>query len=182
MRLLALSGSVRQLSTNTALLRRLAELAPEAVTVDVFEGIGALPIFSPDREGDLTPTSVLAFAALVEKADGLIFSSPEYAHGIPGGLKNALDWLVSRSEIPEKPGMLLHASHRGDVALAALREVLTTIKVALVDEAFATVPLIGKTPDEVAALLHHPEIEGMLRDKLSVFVSALPGEQSACDE
>jgi chromate reductase len=121
MRLLAISGSLRRVSTNSALLRAMAGNAPAGVSIDLFEGLGNLPIFNPDREGDLTPQPVLDFARQVGEADGLIIACPEYAHGIPGGLKNALDWLVSRDEIPFKPVMLVRASNRNDISDAALR-------------------------------------------------------------
>src|SRR5690349_15911998 len=122
MRLLGLSGSLRRVSTNTALLRALAENAPAGVTLDISGLIGELPIFNPDREGEFTPPAVEAFGRSIREADGLVFASPEYAHGIPGGIKNALDWMVSRDEIPDKPALIVRASTRSDYALSALQE------------------------------------------------------------
>ena len=95
MKLLGISGSLRRVSTNTALLRALAENAPAGVMLEISDLIGELPIFNPDREGELTPPAVEAFGRSIRDADGLVFASPEYAHGIPGGIKNALDWMVS---------------------------------------------------------------------------------------
>lgn len=127
MKFLGISGSVRKGSTNTVLLTVLAELATLQAQIEVFDGIGALPIFSPDMEGDEAPKNVREFAAAVAQSDGVIISSPEYARAIPGGLKNAIDWLVSREELVNKPIALVHASHRGDDMLDSLRLVLNTV-------------------------------------------------------
>lgn len=173
MNILALSGSLRAASTNTALLEALARHAPDDMRVEIYRGLGDLPIFSPDREGDRTPAAVLDWTSRVEACDGLVIACPEYAHGIPGGLKNALDWLVSRYEIPHKPVMLAHVSHRGEFVLDALREVLRTMSVTLVDDAFIRVPLVGKTPGEVAGILDAEETKTLLRAALEEFRSAI---------
>ncbi len=95
MRILGISGSTRRLSTNSALLRAFQSLVPADITVEVFDNIGELPIFSPDLEGANAPESVIRFVEKISASDGLIISSPEYLRTIPGGLKNAVDWLVS---------------------------------------------------------------------------------------
>lgn len=172
-RLYALCGSLRARSTNRALLEAIRRLAPRAVDVKISHLIGLLPIFNPDLEGDLAPEPVLALAQEIAMADGLIISAPEYAHGIPGGLKNALDWLVSRFEIPGKPVMLVHASHRGDFALEALTEVLKTIATDLRPEAFLRVPLLGKSEEERGAILGAPETEDAIRAAIARFADAI---------
>lgn len=172
MNILAISGSLRAVSTNVALLDALARAAPDGLTVSRYCGLEALPIFNPDREGEATPAAVLDWANAVAACDGLVVACPEYAHGIPGGLKNALDWLVSRFEIPGKPVMIAHSSHRGEHVLAALREVLTTMSVDLVEEAFVRIPLVGKTTAEMQAMLDAPETRIALRDSLERFRSA----------
>jgi NAD(P)H-dependent FMN reductase len=156
-RFLAISGSLRRVSTNAALLRAMAENAPDGIAVGFYDGMGELPIFNPDREGELTPESVVDLADKVRSADGLIISCPEYAHGIPGGLKNLLDWLVSRDEIPFKPVMLLRASSRNDISHAALEEVLRTMSVSLMPETGMAIHLLGKKPEEIEAILAAPE-------------------------
>jgi len=179
MNLLAISGSLRAASTNTALLRAAEHFAPDGVTVRLLDGMGDLPIFNPDREGAATPASVLAMAARVAAADGLVFSCPEYAHGIPGGLKNALDWLVSRFEVIDKPALLVHASPRGSYVREALTEVLRTMSLRLSPRVPLTVPLIGKTPDEAAAILAQPAVAAEIVDALrhfAAFIAALRAE------
>jgi len=176
--LYALCGSLRKASTNRALLEALRDIAPPGITIEICDLISDLPIFNPDREADDMPASVLALAAKIRATDGLIISSPEYAHGIPGGLKNALDWLVSRDEIPHKPVMLVHASHRGDDALEALTEVLKTISVRLVEAAFFRFNLLGKTPEQRAVILADSETQAILGEHLQRFVREIARMQA----
>src|SRR3954470_24143764 len=92
--ILGISGSLRTGSSNTALLRAARVMLPEAVEFTLFDGLGEIPAFNPDIADEATPASVVALRKQVIAADGVLFSSPEYAHGVPGSLKNALDWLV----------------------------------------------------------------------------------------
>src|SRR5947207_15822100 len=110
--ILGISGSLRARSSNTELLRAAALLVPAPARVMLFEDLGGLPHFNPDLDGEgaVLPAPVVAFRRQVAAADALIISSPEYAHGVPGALKNALDWLVSGPEMPTKPIGLLTAS------------------------------------------------------------------------
>lgn len=149
MKILAVSGSARRLSTNTALLRALQAIAPDDITVRVYDGIGDLPVFSPDREGDGLPDAVRHFQEAIADCDGLILSSPEYVRSIPGGLKNAIDWLVSGDQVIGKPIALVHASHRGDDMLAALRTVLSTISANFTDSLFFRLPVMKETPEAI---------------------------------
>jgi NAD(P)H-dependent FMN reductase len=84
---------------------------------------------------------VLALRAQVGEADGLLICSPEYAHGVPGSLKNALDWLVASVELPHKPVALLNASPWATHAQAALVETLTVMSTRIVDDASVTIPV-----------------------------------------
>ena len=88
MKVLALSGSLRAASINTALLRAAVRLAPQGMQVKVFAGVGDLPLFNIDLEASV-PRSVATLRAAVDGADALIISSPEYAHGVSGVMKNA---------------------------------------------------------------------------------------------
>ncbi len=155
MRLLAISGSLRRASSNTAALEALARLAPEGVKVLVYRDLAKLPPFNPDDDVDGTPKPepVETLRALVGASDALVIASPEYAHGVPGALKNALDWLVASETFPGKPVMLINASPRAFLAQAALCEILTTLAARLMPEAFAALSLSGKSlsADEVLA-------------------------------
>ncbi|WP_308737870.1 NADPH-dependent FMN reductase [Rhizobium sp. TH2] len=179
MKLLGISGSLRRVSTNSALLRALADNAPDDVTIEISELIGELPIFNSDREGDLTPCAVEAFGRQIHEADGLIFACPEYAHGIPGGLKNALDWMVSRDEIPNKPAMLVRASTRSDHALSALQEVLRTMSLRLMPEVGFAVHLLGKAAERMEEILSAAEARDGMRQALARFDRFIRAERSA---
>jgi chromate reductase, NAD(P)H dehydrogenase (quinone) len=182
MQLLALSGSLRQASTNTALLRGFTAIARPLADVTLYDGLGRLPIFNPDDEGDRTPDAVLRFAAAVAAADGIVVSCPEYVHALPGGFKNALDWLVSRNEIIGKPIALLHASHRGEDVLADLRRVLGTVSDRFAPDVFAAFQLRKMTADEIAIHLAGPEQAARLRGFLAAFLAHVrdgPGVDAA---
>lgn len=173
MKLLAISGSLRRVSSNTALLRAAAILAPDGVEVVLYGGLGDLPHFNPDLEEN-EPPAVTAFRALIREADGLILSSPEYAHGVPGVLKNALDWLVGGSEFVEKPVVLFNATPPATYAQASLSETITIMSGRLVREAYVEVPLRGKSLDE-KAIAAHPEISAAVRAGLAAFARAIRG-------
>lgn len=171
--LYALCGSQRKVSTNRRLLTALRDHAPAGVTIEICDLIGELPIFNPDREGENTPEIVERFAAGIRAADGVIIACPEYAHGLPGGLKNALDWLVSRDEVPFKPVMIAHASHRGDFALEQLIEVLKTMSFTLVPEADLRISLLGKDTAAQAACLGDAVDDGRVLNALAKFCGRL---------
>jgi len=171
-RLLAISGSLRAVSTNTTLLKAAMALAPPGMTIELWDGLGGLPHFNPDLDADPLPLPVAAWRRHVADADGLLISSPEYARGVPGSLKNALDWLVSGPEHPGKPVAFFHASERGTASQAALRLILETMGTRILDEATITVPLLGKQTDaaEVAA---DPAIAARIRAALEAYARAL---------
>jgi chromate reductase, NAD(P)H dehydrogenase (quinone) len=134
-RLLGISGSLRDDSSNHALLRAVRQLAPDWV-LEIYDGVAALPHFSPDRDVDPAPAEVARLRELVRDTDALVVSSPEYAHGIPGSLKNALDWLVSGIEIVGKPTLVWSASPSGALhSHPQLVEVLRTMSADVLIEA-----------------------------------------------
>jgi NAD(P)H-dependent FMN reductase len=141
MNLLALSGSLRAGSFNTMALRELQKHAPEGVAVTLYDGIGALPHFNPDVESTALPEIAAGFRRQVAAAEGLVIACPEYAHGIPGSFKNALDWLVGMPDFPGKPVMLVNTAPRAFHAQEQLQEVLATMSARLVRDAFVTADL-----------------------------------------
>ncbi|CDX22690.1 NADPH-dependent FMN reductase [Mesorhizobium plurifarium] len=150
--IIAISGSLRAASTNSALVAALAANAPADCHVQVYDGLGRLPIFNPDDEGDRTPPEAARLIEMITRADGVIVSCPEYAHGVPGGMKNALDWLVSRDAAVGKPAMLVHASPRSLYARAALAEIMRTMSFAMYEGALE-IALLGKKPAEMEMIL-----------------------------
>jgi NAD(P)H-dependent FMN reductase len=147
MNVLALSGSLRQVSVNTAMLRAAARLAPVSVDVTVFQGLGELPLFNPDLAGEPGSAVQRLFSA-VARADAVMFASPEYAHGVTGVMKNALDWLVGFEPFAGKAVAVVNTSDRAHHADAALREILSTMAARIVEPASITIPLLGAHLDE----------------------------------
>jgi chromate reductase len=147
LKVLALCGSLRTASINAALLRAAARLALPDADVQVAGWLGHLPLFDPDLADD-PPLPVQALQMAVASADALLIASPEYAHGISGTLKNALDWLVSFEPFIHKPVAVINASPRAHHADDALREILRTMSAGLVGEQSWRLPLLGAGLDE----------------------------------
>jgi len=177
MRILAISGSLRSTSSNTAVLRAARTVAPSGVDIIIYEGLGALPHFNPDLDGNKPPQSVLELRYEVGLADALLISSPEYAHGVPGCLKNALDWLVASGEFPGKAVALLNTSPRATHAPAQLTEILVTMAARLIPEASVTLTLPVRTPDG-AGFTPNPEFSRTLRSALSALARAIRPNQT----
>ena len=142
-KILAISGSLRAGSLNTEVLHACALLTPPSMQFTIFEGLASLPHFNPDddEEGAILPASVARLRREVGDADALIISSPEYAHGVPGSLKNALDWLVSSPAMVYKPVGLVNLSPRSTYAYASLREILATMSTLLIPAALVSLAL-----------------------------------------
>ncbi|WP_346837900.1 NAD(P)H-dependent oxidoreductase [Microbulbifer sp. SAOS-129_SWC] len=175
LKMLALSGSLRRDSYNSAALRALQLLAPAAIDIRVGD-IGGLPLFNPDRE-DEAIAAVAELKADLALCDGLVIASPEYAHGISGPMKNALDWLVSGTEFPSKPIMLINTSPRAHHALDALKEVLATMSGTLFEEAFVSIPLLGSGLDSATIATDSLCAEQLCRG-LQAFAAAIRTLQS----
>ena len=118
MRILTISGSLRAKSSNTAVLDAVALVAPLGVTIVRYDGLGGLPHFNPDLDTETPPGPVADLRRQVGEADGLLLSSPEYAHGIAGSFKNGVDWLVGSLEFPGKPIGIINAAPRATHAEA----------------------------------------------------------------
>jgi len=177
-KIVAISGSLRNGSSNTAVLRAAARLAPAGVQVALFDGIAGLPFFNPDLDGDELPAPVAAFRAEIGSADALLISSPEYARGVAGVMKNALDWLVASLEFPGKPVALINTSPRATHALAALHLTLETMSARIVDEACVTLPLLGGANGE-DDIVGNAELADVLRDAMTRFVAGVRSLQDA---
>jgi NAD(P)H-dependent FMN reductase len=147
MRILAISGSLRASSTNTALVRAIIALAPEDMEITLYDGLGALPYFSPERDDENSPQAVRDLRAQLQAADGVLICTPEYAFGVPGVLKNALEWTVSTGDLWGKPVAAISASSlftAGDKAHASLLLTLTALGANVPEEAKLMIPTVNK--------------------------------------
>jgi chromate reductase len=170
MKILAISGSLARMSSNTELLRAAARLCDAEVIL--FEGLRDIAPFDPDLADDEAPQPVKNFRALIQNADAVLISSPEYARGVSGVLKNALDWTVPTGDLYEKPVAVFNASQVATVAFESLKEILRTAGVKLIDAASITVPLMGKKLDS-AGIVADPEIADALRAAMALFVGEI---------
>jgi chromate reductase len=130
MRLLAISGSIRRASHCTAVLRSLQPLLPAEATLEIFP-LDEIPLYNADLDGDQPPAAVARLKEAIKSANGLVVCSPEYNYGIPGVLKNAIDW-ASRpgfaSPLKGKPALIMTASPGtagGVRAQSQIRDALT---------------------------------------------------------
>ncbi len=140
-RWLGLCGSLRRASLHRELLRECASCTPSGVSLVLHGSVGELPPFDPDLD-PAAHAPVEALRAALNGAEAVLIASPEYAHGIAGMMKNALDWMVGNESFVAKPVLIVSASARARAAPDALREVLTTMS-ARVAPGELTVPLLG---------------------------------------
>ena len=179
MRVLAISGSLRRDSNNSALLRALREEAPAGVEVEVWDGLREIPPYDGDDDVVPGPAQVEAFRSLVREADAVFFATPEYNSSIPGALKNALDWAsrpIATNAFRNKPVAVISSSagaFGGVWAAAELRKVLGAMG-ARVTEVEMAVGHAHDKRDETGELADH-EIRDDLREALeSLLAEASP--------
>lgn len=134
-KIFAICGSTRQNSTNLALLKIIAALEKETIELQIFTQIDYLPHFNQDIDNlEQTPTFVTEFRLKLKQADGILICTPEYAMGVPGTLKNAIDWTVSSMEFFQKPTALITASATGEKGHQSLLETLKVIEAKIDDK------------------------------------------------
>lgn len=168
---LAISGSLRSESSNTALLRAFQALAPPGTCVTLYEEMARLPPFDPGLEPEQAHGSVRAFRDLIRAAQGVIICTPEYAHGMPGILKNALEWTVASGKFVDKPVAALSSSPTaagGEKALAWLIQTLAVMSAQIVQEISQPIPFgrsrvksDGEIIDPALAVTLHAILAGL---------------------
>jgi chromate reductase, NAD(P)H dehydrogenase (quinone) len=175
MKILGISGSLRDDSYNTKLLRAAAELAPDGVELELWNGLKAVPPFDEDDEGDQAPAGVVELYDAIAGADAILFATPEYNSSIPGQLKNAIDWASrpkATAPIRNKPAAVVGASTSmfGAVwAQAELRKVLASAGARVV-EGELPVPASHTRFDENGRL-----VDEEIRERLAEIVRTLVG-------
>lgn len=169
--ILGISGSLRSTSSNTSLLHACAKLAPADVNFNVYAGLDKLPYFSPelDGEGAVAADTVADLRQQLQAADAVIFSTPEYAFGMPGVLKNALDWIVSSADLMNKPVAVISASPLatgGEKAHASLVQTLRVMSAIIDEENMLIVPLV-RTKMDAAGKITDLQLENSLKEILT---------------
>jgi NAD(P)H-dependent FMN reductase len=170
--LLLISGSLRDGSTNTAVLRTAAQVAGDGVTTTLYRGMGDLPHFNPDddREGRPVHPAVAELRAAIAAADALLLCTPEYAGALPGAFKNLLEWTVGDGGTYDKPIAWINAAgpaapSGGADAHDSLRKVLGYVHANIVEEACAR---IAVTRDAIGAdgTLSDPRLRRQIADSV----------------
>ena len=133
-RIFAISGSTRERSTNLNLIHAIADLATDRFEVTIYRGLMELPQFNPDNDNEKAGEHVADLRRQLCEADGVLICTPEYAMGVPGSLKNAIDWTVSSADFYRKPTALITASSVGEKGHASLLETLKVIDANITDE------------------------------------------------
>lgn len=165
---MGVSGSLQARSSTAAVLASIGDLvrlratanAPvgaacaTAPTFEVFRGIEELPHFNPDRDVEPPPAEVAQWRSTLAAADAVVIATPEYAHGYPGALKDALDWIVGSGELVDTPVLLVTASGSGGVrAGAALAPVIEVMSARLV----GPISIWGVSPKVTEGRLTDPD-------------------------
>ncbi len=169
--ILSMCGSLREGSTNLALLYAAKLCAPTEVELIVWNEQSHLPHFSPALEHS-PPAIVQDFRRLIGHVDGLIVACPEYARGTPGSFKNALDWLVGGDTFVNKKFTLWNASPRAFEAQRSLKLVLETMSGIFIESATLNLPLI-KQQLSAEGITSHAEWAYSIKMALEQFVSVL---------
>jgi chromate reductase len=176
MHLLAVSGSLRAGSSNTTLLEAAARLAPPDVEITLWDGLASLPHFNPDLESPdptVLPPPVAAWRAAVAAADALLLSTPEYAGGLPGSFKNALDWLVGSLDFYGKPVAALSPTRRSVHAQSQLRLILTTMSAHLIEGPSLVIELPSRDMS-MRDILDNADVSEAVRRAIADIVGAVP--------
>lgn len=169
---IAICGSTRADSTNSRFIRAIATVARDRFVLVPYPSIKALPHFDPDEDIDPAPQAVAHFRALVRDADGVLICTPEYAMGVPGSLKNALDWLVSSSGLSGKPVMVVTASLDGEKAHASLLATLGMIEAVLSYETSVHIPF-ARTKVDAQGTFTDPGTSATIARSVAAFAARL---------
>jgi chromate reductase len=180
MKILAISGSLRDDSYNTKLLRAAGELVPDGVEFELWDGLKAVPPFDEDDEVGEAPAGVTKLYDAIAGADAILFATPEYNSSIPGQLKNAIDWAsrpVATAPIRNKPVAVIGASTGmfGAVwAQAELRKVLASAGARVLD---GELPLsVAHTRFDESGRLVEEEVRESLAEVVQTLLHSTPRE------
>ncbi|MBS3913641.1 MAG: NAD(P)H-dependent oxidoreductase [Bacteroidetes bacterium] len=124
----AICGSTRATSINLQLLHVISDLYSGLFSLTIFTGLDRIPPFNPDLDTEDPPEEIRNFRNLLNQHQGILICTPEYAMGVPGSLKNALDWTVSSMEFSHKPTALITASSLGEKGHKSLMDTLLVIE------------------------------------------------------
>ncbi len=156
--ILVVPGSLRANSSTHHIIRFLVNNSPANINLSVFDGTGSLPHFNDE---DTPPESVKAWRNQVRYASAILFVTPEYAFGVPGTLKNALDWLVGSGDISGKPTGLITAATGGEHAHNSLRSTLKALNAFTAENRLLLIPFIRSKMDNDGNVTDQASIDSL---------------------
>ena len=171
-KILAISGSTRERSINLNLIKAIEELSADQFEIKIFNGLSGIPHFNPDLDTDNPPEAVRGFRMRLAEAEGILICTPEYAMGVPGTLKNAIDWTVSSCEFSHKPVALITASSVGQKGHLSLLETLRIIESDIPDDSQLLISFV-KTKVNSEGKITDPETEAKVKKLIASFVETI---------
>ena len=173
-------GSLRKGSYNAAIARALPALAPAGVTIAPLGSVGGFPLYNADVQAEGFPPAVTAMAEAIRAADGVIVVTPEYNYSIPGGLKNAIDWIsrVPNQPFAGKPVAIQSASQGlfgGVRAQLHLRHAFVFLDARALNKPEIIIPLVQTKVDAATGAVTDPATRGFLADQIKAFAAFVRG-------
>lgn len=169
MKILAIPGSLRNNSSSNKLMTFISTILPTEVHYQIYEDLASIPAFD-DRED--IPSAVAQFKKAISDADALLLCTPEYAFGVPGALKNAIDWTVSSGELVEKPVALITASSQGEKGHAAMLNILSALSTKTPPSSTLLISFIKAKLNDKGEITN-PELIDQLKAVIHSMASAL---------
>jgi NAD(P)H-dependent FMN reductase len=170
--ILAISGSLRAGSSNHNILKHLGNMVPANVNFSIYNGLALIPPFDPGLDTDDPPVVITALRQLLADADGIIICTPEYAFGVPGSLKNMLDWMVSSSSFVDKPVALITASLGGNYAHESLLLTIGALSANVIENATLLISFI-RSKMNADGQVADAETTNNLENVLKAFLTAI---------
>jgi len=165
--ILVIIGSASRDSANQKLVDNFIKLTEEEFNFTIYNDLKILPHFDPELSSTNPPKIILEFRNNIEKADGILISTPEYVFSIPSGLKNAIEWCVSTTVFSDKPTGLLTASANGQKGHEELKLIMKTVMTIFTDKTTLLIPGIkGKINEkgEIADTKTKDELNRFIRE------------------
>lgn len=196
MKIVAICGSTRKSSSNLHMIHAIQELAsiafePGEIEVSVLKGIAELPHFNPDLDQERPLEKISAqthriltdYRAQLKQANAILICTPEYAGGVPGVLKNAIDWTVSSMEFSQKPTALITASTAGHTAHHSLMGTLLTIEARMTSETSFVIPMVKTKVNDKGEITDPATLEAaarLLRGLQEIYEDRVPPSEYLC--
>ena len=173
MKLLTIVGSLQIKSSNRALVALASHRAPPGVEMAPYSSLGELPHYNSDLDTDSPPEVVTEWRSRLSAADGVLIASPEYGHGAPGSLKNALDWIVGSGEFVNKPVAATCAAQGAGRGLMGLAMLLQTLRAIDAKVVWSEPVIVARASIDERGHIMDPDVGQQIDQLLSVLVAAV---------